>query len=155
MTRGEERAAALVRILAGIIFVAEGLSKIIGPFVRGGFEKSARGMLAESWPFWASFLRSTVLPHADAFGWVVALGELAVGVGLLVGLWTRWAAIAGALLTIVILLGQSYVPGASWDRWITAGLTTKFALLLLLLLAVVAPGRVWGFDGRMRRPYRR
>lgn len=56
-----------------------------------------------------------------------------------------------------ILLGQSYVPGARWDKWITAGLTTKFALLLLLLILASDAGRVWGLDGRLKRtpPLRR
>ena len=52
---------------------------------------------------------------------------------------------------VAILLGQSYVPGAKWDRWITAGLTTKFALLLLLLILASNAGRVWGIDGRLKR----
>ena len=45
-----------------------------------------------------------------------------------------------------ILLGQSYVPGSSWDRWVTAGLLTKFCLLLLLLLAATPSEQAWGLD---------
>ena len=37
------------------------------------------------------------------------------------------------------------------DDWITAGLTPKFAFLLLLLLCAVDAGRVWGLDGRRRK----
>jgi thiosulfate dehydrogenase [quinone] large subunit len=92
-------------------------------------------------------LRAVVLPHAGIFAWVVAAGELAVGTGLLIGLWTRAAAAGGALLMLSILLAQSYpAAGSSWDKWITAGLTTKFALLLLILIGAADSGRVWGLD---------
>jgi thiosulfate dehydrogenase [quinone] large subunit len=149
MTPGGARLAALVRILTGAIFVAEGMGKILGPFVRGGFAKATTEMLPQAWPFWRALLRSFVLPHASAFGWIVAIGELAVGMALLLGLWTRLAAAGGAALMLSILLSQSDPgAGASWDRWITAGLPTKFALLLLLLLAAADAGRVWGADAR-------
>ena len=37
-------------------------------------------------------------------------------------------------------------PGASWDDWITSGLTPKLAFLLFVLLCAVDPGKVWGLD---------
>jgi thiosulfate dehydrogenase [quinone] large subunit len=151
MNPGEARLAAVVRIAAGAIFVAEGAGKLAGDFVHGGFASSAEEMARVSWPFWRSFLQSVVLRHAGVFAWVFAFAELAVGIGLLLGLATRAAAAGGAVLMVAILLGQSYVPGAKWDRWITAGLTTKFALLLLLLILASNAGRVWGIDGRLKR----
>ena len=145
------RPAALVRIVTGAIFIAEGLGKILGEFVHGGFAKSASGMMKEAWPFWRGMLHDVILPHASVFAWIVAAGELALGIALLLGLWTRVATACGSLLMISILLGQSYPgPGSSWDKWITEGLTTKFALLLLLLLCAADAGRVWGLDGRGR-----
>ncbi len=134
-----------------MLFIASGFGKATGPFVRGGFAKSAEQLARDGWPFWGSFLKSVVLPHAEIFGWIVAVGELAVGIGLLLGFLTRIAAVCGALLLVSILLGQSYVPGSTWDHWITAGLTTKFALLLLLLIAAVGYA-AWGLDGILRRP---
>jgi thiosulfate dehydrogenase (quinone) large subunit len=151
MTPGEARLAAVVRIATGAIFVAAGAAKLAGDFVRGGFARSARDMARESWPFWRSFLESVVVPRAGVFGWGFALAELAVGIGLLLGLATRAAAAGGAALMIAILLGQSYVPGGNWEKWITAGLTTKFALLLFLLLLAANAGRVWGLDDRLKK----
>ncbi len=152
MTPGGARLAALVRIATGVIFIAEGAGKILGDFVHGGFAKSAQEMQASAWPFWGAMLRSLVIPHASVVAWIVALGELALGVALLLGLLTRAAAAGGVLLMLAILLGQSRPPaGSSWDRWITAGLTTKFAILLLLLIAAADAGRVWGIDGRRGR----
>lgn len=145
------RLAAVVRILTGVLFIALGFGKVTGPFVRGGFAKSAEQLAREGWPFWGSFLKSFVLPRAEVFGWIVGLGELAVGIGLLLGFLTRIAAVSGALLLVAILLGQSYVPGATWDHWITAALPTKLGLLLLLLIAAVGYA-AWGLDGVVRRP---
>ena len=147
------RLAALVRMATGVLFIAEGYGKITGRFVEGGFAKSAEAMAKQAWPFWGSFLRSVVLPHASVMAWVVAVTELAVGIGLLLGFLTRIAAAGGVLLLLAILLGQSYVPGSSWDAWVTAGLTTKFAILLLLLIAAVGHA-AWGLDGRLKRPSR-
>jgi uncharacterized membrane protein YphA (DoxX/SURF4 family) len=146
------RLAAVVRILTGILFVAEGLSKVTGDFVTGEFAKEVPKIAARSFPFWRHFLEAVVVPHAAVFAWVVALGELAVGLGLVVGLLTRVAAAGGALLMLSIALGLAKPgAGAAWDDWITEGLTPKFACLLLLMLFAADAGRVWGFDGGRRK----
>jgi thiosulfate dehydrogenase [quinone] large subunit len=146
------RAIAIARILTGVLFVAEGASKIAGDFVRGGFAESVRETAAgRAWPFWASFLEAVVQPNASAFGWFFALAELALGVGLVLGLLTRVAAVCGMVLMLIILLGATYVPGRSWDEWVTSGLNAKFAFLLLWLLFLTDAGRVWGIDGRLRK----
>jgi len=144
------RLTALVRIATGILFVAEGSGKIAGKFVHGAFARDAEEMAQKGWPLWGSFLRSVVVPHTGVFAWAVALGELLLGIALILGLLTRVAAAAGVLLLLTILLGQSYVPGAGLVGWITAGLTTKFAILLLLSLAASGYGD-WGLDGRRRK----
>jgi uncharacterized membrane protein YphA (DoxX/SURF4 family) len=135
----------------GAIFLAEGCSKAAGPFVLGKFEEQARQIAAKSWPVWSRFLRAVVVPNASAVGWLVAAGEIAVGIGLLAGLWTRPACAGGALLVATFLLGQFWAPGGAWYDWITAGITSKFALLLLVLLASSDAGKAWGLDGRPRK----
>lgn len=144
------RIAALVRIATGAIFVAEAYAKITGEFVRGGFARQAGEIAAKAWPFWGRFLHGFVIPNASSVAWVVALGELAVGLGLLAGLWTRAASAGGVLLVLSFLLGQSYVAGGSWDRWVTAGLPSKFAVLLLILIGAADAGKVWGMDASRR-----
>ena len=146
---------AIARILTGVIFIAEGAAKIGGEFVRGGFANSVRETAAEAWPMWGSFLRSVVLPNAGAFGWFFAVAELALGIGLVLGFLTRVAAVGGILLMVILLLGQTHVPGAGWEKWVTAGLTTKFALLLLWLVYLADAGRVWALDASLRRRPRR
>jgi thiosulfate dehydrogenase [quinone] large subunit len=144
-------AVAIVRVLTGVIFVAEGWGKIAGEFVRGGFAESVRKTAADgAWPFWSSFLRSVVLPNASAFAWFFAAAELALGIALVLGLLTRAAAVGGILLMVILLLGQTNVGRADWTRWVTAGLTSKFALLLLWLLLLTDAGRAFSLDARLR-----
>jgi uncharacterized membrane protein YphA (DoxX/SURF4 family) len=146
------RLAATVRILTGVLLIALGWGKATGDFVTTGFAASAREMAAASWPFWRAFLEQTVIPHASTFAWALALSEIAVGIGLVLGLLTRVAAAGGMALMVAILLGSGRGgPGATWDQWVTAGLTAKFTLLLLLLIFAVDPGKVWGLDGRLQK----
>jgi uncharacterized membrane protein YphA (DoxX/SURF4 family) len=155
MSAAAARILSLVRMATGAIFLALGYGKVTGQFVRGGFASDARETAAKAWPVWSRFLHSVVIPNASAVGWLIAAGELAVGTALLLGLWTRAASIGGSLLVLAFLLGQFYVPGKPWDGWVTAGLTSKFAILLLLALAAADAGKAWGFDGRPRGPRRR
>src|SRR5215467_6712669 len=68
---GSVRIAAIVRILTGVLFVAEGLSKISGQFVRGDFASHVGGIAADSFPFWKRFLEWAVVPRANLFAWVI------------------------------------------------------------------------------------
>jgi thiosulfate dehydrogenase [quinone] large subunit len=143
---------AIVRIVTGVIFFAEGFSKVTSDFVRGGFAQSAREMAAgKAWSFWSAFLRAVVIPNATTFGWFFALAELALGVALIFGFLTRPAAVGGILLMVILLLGQTDVRKGGWTQWVTAGLPTKFALLLLWLLFLADAGSVSGIDSRLRR----
>ena len=59
--------------------------------------------------------------------------------------------IAVMLLMVILLLGQTDLQKGGWAQWVTAGLPTKFALLLLWLLFLADAGRTWGVDARFRR----
>ncbi len=53
-------------------------------------------------------LLHAMLPHAALIGWVIAYGELAIGLGTLLGLKTRIAAAAGAFLSLNLFLAVSF-----------------------------------------------
>src|SRR5258708_22530839 len=60
-------------------------------------------------------LRSFVLPHPFIFAWLAFAIETAIGVSLILGLYTRLGAFAGALWSAFLLLGLLQVPGVnSW-----------------------------------------
>lgn len=49
-----------------------------------------------------------LLPHAALLAWVMALGEVAVGIGMALGLWTRVAAVGGLLISLSLFLAVSF-----------------------------------------------
>jgi thiosulfate dehydrogenase [quinone] large subunit len=86
-------------------------------------------------------LLGPVVDHSFAFGLLMALGELAVGIGVLLGLWTRIAAVGGMVLALSLWLTVSW--GAS--PWFTsADLVYLFAFTPLL---VAGSGGVFSVDG--------
>ena len=145
---------AMVRIIFGLVYLNNAFAKLtqasdvhLGPLsgtliTRDG----ARGILDratnDTWfPALGGFYRDVVLGHWDFFAWLLTVGELAIAIGLLLGLASRLAAL-GALALIgpiwVLVLGQgSYL-------W-----TYPVELLPLLVLAIAPSGRAWGLDGRL------
>ncbi len=86
---------------------------------------------------------SVVLPNFEVFAWLVFLAELAVGVSLLTGTWTRLGALVGLAMSVNLLIGLLDVPG-EWP-W-------SYAMMALLhgTILATAAGRVWGVDARLR-----
>ncbi|HKL88385.1 MAG TPA: DoxX family protein [Salinibacter sp.] len=95
------RTLPLIRLMVGVVFVSEGLQKFLFPALRGP------GRFAE-----------IGFPAPEFFGFGVGTVEVICGVLLLVGLYTRWAAMplvllmTGALLItkLPILLGHGFGP---------------------------------------------
>lgn len=97
--------------------------------------------------WYGAFLVDTVVAHPALFANLTALGETAVGVGLILGLATRPVALVG------LFIMANYGLANFWTGFSQQGF---HALLVLSMLAFVAAGagRVWGLDGwlRERRP---
>lgn len=70
-------------------------------FVKGSLAKAAEGKDVTSWYGW--FLESAVLPNAKLFAFMVAYGEVLVGLGLILGLLTGIAAFFGGLMNVSFL----------------------------------------------------
>ena len=51
-------------------------------------------------------LKGLVLPHDLFFGWAVAIGELAIGVALIVGIATRFSALMGTILMAMLFVSN-------------------------------------------------
>ncbi len=89
--------------------------------------------------WYAALLKGVVLPTFPLFGMLTFLTELALGLALLFGLFTRLAGLAGFLWQVNIALGAFNVPG-EWG-WIWVLLT-----LPQFCFAVCGAGRVLGLD---------
>ena len=130
-----------LRAFLGVTFLYAGLQKFANPnFLNALSPISIKAQLIAAVrvsPLHA--LLSHLLPLATPIGIVIALGEVAIGLGALLGLWMRVAAIGGALLSLMLFLTVSfhatpYYTGAdivfffAWLPFIVAGAGGRFAL---------------------------
>lgn len=99
-----------LRLFLGITMVYAGLLKFfdsayLDPNSPNGVH---RQMLAAASSSPIAPIVSFSAEHAALFGLTIAFGELAVGLGVLLGLWTRIAAIGGLLLSLSFFLTVSW-----------------------------------------------
>ncbi|HEX4704608.1 MAG TPA: DoxX family membrane protein [Pseudonocardiaceae bacterium] len=88
-----------------------------------------------------AFYTNVVLPNWGFFQWFLTAAEFAVGLGLLLGIATRLAAIGGLLLIAPIWIMLATTNQYLW--------TYPLDIFPLVLLAIVPAGRLAGFDGRL------
>src|SRR4029077_13361747 len=131
------------RIATGIIFLFFAEYKIAGSaWVYGGFEVWIRHFVNEDTAvgFYKSFLVNFVLVHPVLCARMVAWGELAIGLSLVLGLLVRPASIAGAGLMINMALATWFAPGHNAPRWQYIGANLDPLPLLLLFAIFFATG---------------
>ncbi len=99
-----------LRAFLGFTFVFAGLQKFANPnFFNSASPDSINAQLiAADRNSPLSFLLGHLIEKATAVGILMALGELAVGLGILFGLWTRVAAIAGSVISLSLFLSVSF-----------------------------------------------
>jgi len=103
----------VVRLYIASVFLPAGWGKVTSGEWLFGDGSPIQGMVAGAtsadgtpgWYVW--FLQNVVEPNAGLFATLVALGELAVGLGLLVGLLTGIAAFGGVFLNANFILAGS------------------------------------------------
>lgn len=134
------RMLAPLRLFLGITFVYAGIQKLIDPQF---FSPDAVGYIGRQITAFAAgspiraLLLNLALPHAALFGSLVAWGELAIGIGALLGLLLRPAAFFGALLSMLFFLS------ASWrvhPYFYGSDIVFLFAWLTVLLAGPAAGG---------------
>ncbi|HEY6425018.1 MAG TPA: DoxX family membrane protein [Pseudonocardiaceae bacterium] len=142
---------AALRIFIGLVWLSNALAKVTGVgVVDWGFfsfnlitRDVARGLATDAAsktqiaPLGA-FYRDVVLPNWGSFGTLLTVAELAVGIGLLLGIATRLAAVGGLLLILPIWIMLWHTTGYLWEY--------PLDLFPLVLLAIVPAGRVAGVD---------
>jgi uncharacterized membrane protein YphA (DoxX/SURF4 family) len=114
-----------------------------------------RDWLPKWWPASLGFARGLLPPVAGSpvvhwMDWLVRLGLVCVGVGLLFGLFTRFSCVVGVVLLVLITLPYLPLPGLPDNPrslpyyYINQNLIEAVALLAL---ATMASGRWIGLDG--------
>jgi thiosulfate dehydrogenase [quinone] large subunit len=99
-----------LRLFLGVTFVFAGLQKLADPqFFNNNSPTSIYAqLLAAERTSPIHRLLGELLHVAPAVGLVIAIGEVAVGLGVLVGLWTRIAALGGMAISLGLFLTVSY-----------------------------------------------
>ncbi len=101
-----------------------------------------RGPNAYAW--YKPILVGLVLPHADVVGPLIIVGEALAGIGLLLGLGTRVAAI------IAIFLNCNYLCAKGLPLWAPASNDVP-DIILALIVIVTSGGLYYGLDGVLTR----
>ena len=134
----------IVRVYAGWQWLQAGLEKWGQPAWTGsnagaamtGFVNGALAKTSGDHPdvnsIYAGFLQMFVLPYAAAWSWAITVGEILVGVGLIVGCLTGIAAFFGGLMNI---------------NYLFAGTVSTNPLLFVLAIGLVLAWRVAGWYG--------
>lgn len=146
-TRFQTSALVALRLLIGWHFFYEGLAKLTSPYW------TSAGYLADSkWFLHGTLLNIAASPTAVT---VVDLlnewGLLLIGLGLMLGLLTRWAAIAGVVvlalyyLTAPPFVGYTYAMPPEGSYLVVNKVLIELVALLVLL--AFPAGREWSLDG--------
>jgi len=130
----------LLRVYTGIFFLYHGWSKITNDdFGVAGF----LGAVSENtFGFYRPFVESVVLPNQGLFAFLVAYGELALGIALILGFMTRYASFAGAFLlaNFWFAKGQGILDGQNHDIiWV----------VILIVLGGLHAGRILSLDQKL------
>jgi thiosulfate dehydrogenase (quinone) large subunit len=139
------RVAALgwtaMRIWLGVMWLQAGVAKLWGAENPAFLHNNGAGVAgfaahgAPAYTWWGSFLHSFVVPNSGWIGFVVAFAEFAIGVGLVLGLFTRIAALGSlALLFTYVMSG-------------TASVCALYALVAIVILATWRTSSLFGADG--------
>lgn len=75
---------------------------------------------------------------------LVPWGQIAIGIGLILGLLTRLAAANG-----VFLISFFYFGGMGWEHGFVNG--ELVGMLLFITIIIFGAGRIWGLDGHVER----
>src|SRR5690348_2934212 len=148
------RTLSLLRIAVGVLFLFFGEYKVVGMqfTLGGGFEGWIHRFLAEgaAYPFMVPVLRGFVLQHKVAIAFLVAYGELAIGVALVLGVLIRTASVAGLVYMLALLFSSNY-PGPHVAPWQYFGAALDHLVLAMCFatFAVGEPG-AWSLGAAIR-----
>ncbi|MGW7286723.1 DoxX family protein [Streptomyces sp. NPDC054847] len=130
-----------LRVFLGVTFIYAGLDKLtdsafmsatgtgsIGEMMNAVRDSSAVPALVD-----------LALKNPEGFGYAMALGELAVGIGTLIGLLARLAALGGALISLSLWLTVSWQTDPYYYG-------NDLAYLMAWLPLVLAGASLWSLD---------
>lgn len=140
-----KRILAIVRILFGALLVSVSIKKFgdAGFFEPEGLarELSQNGV---AFPFYQAILDRYIFPHATVFAFLVAAGELIVGLSFLLGAFTNLFSVVAIFMILNFCMAVCYGNiGSLIGHLVFIGVVG--------LLGVYSAGSVWGVDASLAR----
>ena len=133
-----QRALAFLRIAVGLLFLIFAQYKVFsGSFtLHGGFQFWIHQFLDNNsaFPFMIPVLRGFVLSHATPIAFLVAYGELAIGLALTFGILVRPASVAGLIFMLTLLFSSNH-PGPDAPLWQYFGASLDHSVLALCFIS--------------------
>lgn len=144
------KALAPLRIFLGLTFIYAGFDKFLSTdyFSKtspNGFLHQTQAVMADS-PI--QFILNHTLEHFTLFAFLIAAGEVLVGLGMLFGIWTRFAAIGGFALATSFFLTVSW---ATTPYYTGADLVYMFAYVPFI---IAGDGGVFSIENQIRNRVR-
>jgi len=130
-------ALASLRVAVGCLFLIFAQYKVFGTqfTLHGGFQFWIHRFLQEgAYPFMVPVLERVVLPYATPIAFLVAYGELAIGLALVSGIMVRTASAFGFIYMLSLLFSSNY-PGAHAPFWQYFGASLDHSVLALCFAA--------------------
>jgi thiosulfate dehydrogenase (quinone) large subunit len=137
MPNSSTKAFTGLRIVVGVLFLIFGEYKVVGTqfTLGGGFQYWIGRFLQDgAYPFMVPVLKNFVLPHATWIAFLVAYGELAIGIALVLGILVRPASICGLIYMLSLLFSANY-PGPHAPFWQYFGASLDHLVLALCFAA--------------------
>lgn len=142
-----------VRILIGAIWLNGAIEKFLNPNFPQQLSQSlqAGGFVAQAPPFFQTLMQNNVVPNAGTIAQLARLGELFLGLALILGLLTNLAAIGSMAMSIALLLSQGGVSlgtGLGAPQFLTINL---FVALLSVVVLLSAAAKYLSVDSTISR----
>jgi thiosulfate dehydrogenase [quinone] large subunit len=140
MTTFQKISLLLTRLSIGILFFYAGITKVMdSTWSAEGYLKGAK-LFAEFYNF---LLQPSVLPIVNLLNeW----GLTIIGASLILGIFVRWSALAGALLMLLYYFPILDFPYPNAHSYIVDEHIAYIAALLVL--SAFRAGKIWGIDSR-------
>ena len=156
LTGGQRAMAAVLRIAVGMIFLTAGLQKALSEvaFDAAGFltfgttgtpwlGAPAEGVVYNpTHDLWISLAgNATLMPIVN---WLVVFGQIAIGSALILGLFTRFAALMGTIMMLFFFVAAWEFEHGIVNQHLTYALVTAF-------IGYIGAGRYYGLDALLEK----
>jgi thiosulfate dehydrogenase (quinone) large subunit len=156
MPNSSTKALAGLRIGVGVLFLIFCDYKVVGRdfTLGGGFQNWIGRFLQDgAYPFMVPVLKNFVLPHAKPIAFLVAYGELAIGIALVLGILVRPASVCGVIYMLSLLFSANY-PGPHAAFWQYFGASLEHLVLAFCFAAFAStkPQEILSIRAYLRSP---